>query len=166
MPETETPTPDATEEQQELDLGDAGKKAIDAEREARKTAEKQLREAKKAAADALNRVKEFEDRDKTDAEKTAARIKELETALAEKDSALEAKEREVLRRDIANKTEVPVHLVTGTTQEEMEAAAKAALEWRGTPAKSTGFRSGASAPDGANEKDKAASAVRALRRGK
>lgn len=167
MPDTETPTPEEQpeEQQQEPDLGDAGKKAIEAEREARKAAEKSARELQRTVAALTGKVKEFEDRDKTDAEKRDARIAELEAALTERDSALEAKDREVLRRDIAKDKDVPVHLVTGTTKEEMEAAAKAALEWRGTTAKPTGFRSGASAPNGANKKEQAAAAIRSMRRG-
>lgn len=104
---------------------------------------------------------------KTETEKLADRISELETALAEKDSILVEKEREVQRRDIAKDKGVPVGLVTGSTREEMEASADAALEWRGTPVKKpiTGFQSGASAPTGANEKEKAAAAIRAMRRG-
>ncbi len=48
------------------DLGEAGKKAIAAERAAKKAAEKQLNELQK-------RLAEFEDRDKTEAQKLAER---------------------------------------------------------------------------------------------
>ncbi|WP_280395554.1 hypothetical protein [Nocardia brasiliensis] len=37
-----------------------------------------------------------------------------------------------LRRDVADAKGIPASLVTGTTQEEMEAAADALISWRGT----------------------------------
>jgi hypothetical protein len=57
------------------DLGDAGKAAIKKEREARQAAEK----AQKALE---ARVKEFEDAQKTESERTAERIKQLEADAA------------------------------------------------------------------------------------
>lgn len=163
MPEPE-PTEEPTTEQEHL--GDAGKKALESEREARKSLEKQLRETAKAREALESKVREFEDRDKTETEKAAARIKELEAALAEKDSVLSKKDRDILRRDVARDKGVPVSAVTGDTKEEMEAAADDLLQWRGTqPKKSTGFQSGASAPNSANDKEKAANAIRLMRRG-
>lgn len=160
---TETTQPEPEEQQQELDLGDAGKKAIDAEREARKTAEKQAREAKKATEAALARVKEFEDRDKTETQKAAERIAELEKALADKDTVIASKDREAERAKIAADKGVPANLVTGDTLEEMEASAEAALDWAGTGRKPIGaLRSGASASNSADPKEKAAQAIRSL----
>lgn len=64
--EPETPASDSP-----TDLGDAGKKALAEERKARKAAEK-------SAADAAAKVKEYEDRDKTEMEKSAERSKQAE----------------------------------------------------------------------------------------
>jgi hypothetical protein len=58
------------------DLGDAGKKAIQAERDARRQAEKERN-------DYAARLKEIEDRDKTEAQKAADRAEAAEKALAE-----------------------------------------------------------------------------------
>lgn len=167
MPETENTTettePEGEEVQEPSELGDAGEKALKAEREARRAAEKQTREAKKAATDALARVKEFEDRDKTETQKAADRIAELEKALADKDSVISSKDREVQRANIAATKGVPANLVTGDTLEEMEASAEAALEWRGTERKPIGaLRSGASASNSADPKEKAAQALRSM----
>lgn len=84
-------TPDATP-----DLGDAGKKALAAERSARKAAEK-------AAADALAKVQAFEDANKTEQEKAAARAEAAEKRAAE----AEAK---ALRLEIASELNVPESL--------------------------------------------------------
>lgn len=146
-------------------LGDGGKKALDAEREARKAAER-------AVKDLTAKVKAFEDRDKSEAEKTADRIAELERALAEKDSEIANKSIESLRTKIASRDgkQVPVESLTATTEEELIAQADRLLEWRGTqkqnPLRQTGMRSGAAAPpDASSDKEKAAAALRRLRSG-
>ncbi len=165
MPETDdtTETPDTEPVDQHDDLGDAGKKAIDAEREARKTAEKDAREAKKAVAAALLKVKEYEDRDKSETQKAAERIAELEKALADKDTVIAAKDKAAVRAKVAETKGVPANLVTGDTPEEMEASAEAALEWAGTGRKPIGaLRSGASASNSADPKEKAAAAIRSM----
>ena len=164
MPDdTENPTPETESDET---LGDAGKKALQEERDARKALEKQLRDATKAREAAEGRVREFEDRDKSETEKLTGRIKELEQLYEESQRSLSAKDVDILRRDVARDKGVPVSAVTGTTKEEMEAAADALLEWRGSqPKKPAGFQSGASAPNGASEKDRAAAAIRAMRRG-
>ena len=145
------------------DLGDGGKKALEAEREARKNAERQLCDAKKAAEAAAAQVKEFQDRDKTETQKAADRIAELERLLAEKDSILGKKDQDILRRDVAKDKGVPVSAVTGSTREEMEAAADALIEWRGTERKPVGaLRSGASAATNSDPKERAAQALRAM----
>lgn len=75
VPETqpaEEPKPqDVTTGEPSTDLGDAGKRALAEERKARKAAEK-------AATDAATRIKEFEDRDKSELEKAAERSKSAE----------------------------------------------------------------------------------------
>lgn len=76
---------------------------------------------KAAAAAELAQLKEA---NKTEAEKVAERL-----AAAEKRSVeLEAK---ALRAEVAAEKGVPVALLSGTTQEELEAAADALIEFRG-----------------------------------
>jgi hypothetical protein len=62
-------------------LGDAGKRAIQAERDAREAAEKAL-------TDATAKLKELEDRDKSEAERQADRVAELERKLADADTRM------------------------------------------------------------------------------
>ncbi len=162
MPDDENPTP---EPETDETLGDAGKKALQEEREARKALEKQVRDTSKAREALEGKVREFEDRDKSTTEKLTGRIKELEQLYEESQRSLSAKDVDILRRDVARDKGVPVSAVTGTTKEEMEAAADSLLEWRGSQSKKpAGFQSGASAPNSASEKDKAAAAIRAMRR--
>ncbi len=106
--QTETPPPGE-------ELGDGGKKAIEAEREARKQAERQLRQAKAA-------LKEYEEQ--------AAQIAQLreQAEIAEK-RAIEA-EQERLRQKVASDKGVPVSRLTGVTEEELSAAADELIAWR------------------------------------
>jgi hypothetical protein len=66
-----TTAPVVVETKPEQPLGENGEKALRAEREARKAAEK-------AHADLAARIKEFEDRDKTESERQADRLANLE----------------------------------------------------------------------------------------
>jgi len=75
----------------------------------------------KKAADRLN---EIEEANKTEAEKAAARAEAAEKRASE----LEAK---ALRAEVAASKGVPVVLLTGSTQEELEAAADALIAFRG-----------------------------------
>lgn len=73
---------------------------------------------------AASKLSEIEEANKTEAEKVAERL-----ATAEKRAAdLEVK---ALRSDVALAKGVPVALLTGSTQEELEAAADALIEFRG-----------------------------------
>ncbi|WP_159844900.1 hypothetical protein [Nocardia sp. CY41] len=71
-PATDPKTPDATEDT----LGDAGKKALAAERAAKRALSKERDEL-------AAKVKQFEDRDKSDSEKQADRIASLEKDAAD-----------------------------------------------------------------------------------
>jgi len=73
-------------------LGEAGKKALQREREARKAAER-------AAAEAAAKVKEFEDRDKTEQQRALERAEAAEKAAAEA-------QREALRYRIATRHQI------------------------------------------------------------
>lgn len=98
-------------------LGAPGLAALKSEREAKAAAEKRA-----TAAEA--RVREFEDRDKSEDEKRAERQAELERENAE----LRA---EKTRSEVAAAKGVPASLLTGSTQAELEASADALVAFRG-----------------------------------
>lgn len=96
---------------------DAVKNALEAERKA-------AREAKKAADEALAKVKEYEDRDKSEQQK-----KEEAAAAAEKRAA--ESELKALRFEVAAAKSIPLsqaHRLQGATKEELEADADAFLK--------------------------------------
>lgn len=88
------------------DLGDGGKKAIDAERRARRDAEKRVREYEE-------RLKAFEDRDKSDAEKMAERVAKAEARAAESEAR-------TLRLTIASEAGLPADLLEFLTASDEE----------------------------------------------
>ena len=99
------------------DLGDAGKKALDAERRDKRAAEKR-------AADLEARLKEFEDRDKTESTRAIERAEAAEKAAA-------AAEARALRLEIASEnglTAAQAKRLVGETREELEADAKELLD--------------------------------------
>jgi hypothetical protein len=101
-------------------LGDAGKKAIAAERKAR-------RDAEKALATATAKVAEYEQRDMSEAERQAAETEQLR----QENARLLA---EALRSRVAAAKGVPADLLAGATEDELNAAADRLLEFRGTQA--------------------------------
>lgn len=116
VPEPTTPPvvpviPEAGESTDEP-LGEAGKQALVKERQAAKAAEKR-------AADAEARIKEFEDRDKSDAQKLQ---EERDAAVTERDTL----RTQTLRRDVADEkglTAAQAKRLVGSTREELEADA-------------------------------------------
>jgi cell division septum initiation protein DivIVA len=99
------------------ELGDAGKKALDAERREKRAAEKR-------AADLEARLKEFEDRDKTETTRAVERAEAAEKAAA-------AAESRALRLEIAAEkglTPAQAKRLVGETREELEADASELLE--------------------------------------
>lgn len=98
-------------------LGAPGLAALKSEREAKAAAEKRA-----AAAEA--RIKEFENAQKTEAEKQAEALAEAKAELA---NLLAAK----TRAEVAAAKGVPVELLAGSTQEELEASADALIAFRG-----------------------------------
>lgn len=84
-------------------LGEGGKRALEAEREANKNLKKELH-------DALARIGEFEDAQRTDEEKRQHKIAELEKQLAERDSAFSALERKLLVSEVVAEVGLPVDL--------------------------------------------------------
>lgn len=98
-------------------LGEPGLAALKSEREARKAAEK-------SATDALAKVKEFENRDKSDEQKRSEEADELRRENAELKSAK-------TRAEVAATKGVPANLLSGSTQEELEASADALIAFKG-----------------------------------
>lgn len=101
-------------------------KEIDWKAEARKHEQRSKENAAKAKANegAAQRLAEIEDANKTELEKIAARAEAAEKRAAE----LEAKS---IRSDVATAKGVPASLLTGSTQEELEASADALIAFRG-----------------------------------
>lgn len=101
-------------------LGDAGKRALNAEREARRKAEADL----KTAREELATVKVDQDASKSDMEKVLAKVEGLE-------QRAEKAERKALVSEVASAKGVPAGLLTGSTKEELEAQADQLLEFKG-----------------------------------
>lgn len=157
-------------------LGEAGKSAIQKERDARADLERRLAESEQLKKDLAAQVKAFEDRDKTEQQKLADRVDELQKAIADKDKEISRAERASLRASVAADKGVPVASVSGTTREEMEASADEVLAWRDNsapkrapkpPAPTGGLKSGASSTGdtSSDPKERAAAALRRLRAG-
>lgn len=108
----------------DADLGDAGKKALQREREARKAAEK-------ARTEAEAKVKEFEDRDKSELDKANERAAELEKTAAQAQA-------EALRYRIAAKNEISDEdaeiFLTGTDEDTLTKQAERLVALRGEQA--------------------------------
>ena len=107
----------ATDQAATADLGDAGKKALDAERREKRAAEKR-------AAELEARLKEFEDRDKTESTRAIERAEAAEKAAA-------AAEARALRLEVASEkglTPAQAKRLVGESREELEADASELLE--------------------------------------
>lgn len=101
-------------------LGDAGKRALDAERAQRTAAERQARELKA-------RLDEIE----------AANLSDLEKAQRERDALaqqLQTAQQDAARSRVALEKGIPSELLSGATPEEMTASADRLIAWRGTAA--------------------------------
>ena len=101
-------------------LGEPGLAALKSEREARANAEKRVKEA-------LAKVKAFEDAQKTESEKQAERIAEIERENAALRSAK-------TRADIAASKGLSADLITGpasSSDEDLAAYADALIAWKG-----------------------------------
>lgn len=98
------------------ELGEGGKKALTAEREARKAAEK-------AHADAQARIKELEDSTKSDEDKRNERFQQLEQSDREKDQQIIERDGVIERYRIAAKKGLDLEAaerLRGKTTEEIE----------------------------------------------
>lgn len=105
-------------------LGEGGKRALEAEREANKNLKKELQAA-------LARIGEFEDAQRSDEEKQQHKIKELEeelTALRSNNSTLE---HQILVSEVVTEVGLPVTLagrLKGESKEELLEDAKSLME--------------------------------------
>jgi len=93
--------------------------------EAKKYPDYENLKAKAAKLDELQAASMTQD------EKAAAKIRELETALADSEKHFADQLRAITRKAVAEAKDVPEDTITGDTREEMEASADALLEWRG-----------------------------------
>jgi hypothetical protein len=121
-PDGATPT---GEPQPTDSLGDAGKRALEAERRARREAEQQLKKVRAEAArnaEAAQRLQESEDLGKTELEKLAEQVKHLQ-------AENETSKLRAMRSEVARTTGVPVELLTATTDDDLTAQAEALKEW-------------------------------------
>lgn len=156
-------------------VGDAGKDAIRKEREARRDLEKKLAESEKLHADLTAKVRQFEDRDKSEHQKLADQVADLQKQVADKEAEVTKAQQQSLRSAVAAEKGVPVTGLTGTTEEELHASADELIAWRDAaaaakrppkpPAPTSGLKSGASSTGDhpADPKERAAAALRQLR---
>lgn len=142
---------------------------------ARKAAEAKAAESSQKIADLTKKVKEFEDRDKSEAQRQADMIDELKAQIAQKESDLAAANLASLKAKYAAQESVPMDNIVGATEDEISASAKGLAEWRDanktsrkpTPPTASGLKSGASATGDhpTDAKERAAVALRQFRRG-
>jgi hypothetical protein len=101
------------------------------EQRAKQVTPEELAELRKAAAE----LKTIQDANKSENEKLLERIAAAEKAASETTEKLTASEQRALRSEVALAKGVPAELLTGTTQEELEASATTLLAFKGTPVK-------------------------------
>lgn len=115
--------PEKTEPKAEpakADLGDAGKKALDTERNARREAEKRVKELEPLA----KKAQELEDAQKSELDKATEKVTAAEKRAAEAELA-------AARIEVAAEkglTPAQARRLVGTTKEELEADADASIE--------------------------------------
>lgn len=117
---------DSRDNDRDEELREAGKRALDEERRARRDATKTAK-AEKERADALAaKLAEYERAQMTDQERIAAERDDLRKQLEERDAQLRARELELVRREVAEEKGIPARMarrLAGSTREEIEADA-------------------------------------------
>ena len=101
-------------------LGDGGKKALEAERAANKEANKQIKELQA-------QLEQYEDVNRTEVEKQARKADKLARDLEEAQATIARYERQALVDEVAAKVGIPreaAHRLQGNTREELEDDAK------------------------------------------
>lgn len=118
--EPKTPAEPEDPPEDKPELGDAGKKALDAERKAR-------RDAEQKAKDLENRLQAIEDKDKSEVERLTEQVatlaKERDAAVGKADR-LEVAVLKSLDEDQSRRITSAAKRLTGTTREELEADAE------------------------------------------
>jgi len=136
-------TTDATETAAETAPAENAQAEVDykAEAEKWKSLSRQNEAQAKANAEKAKRFDEFEEAQKTELQKAEDRA----TAAVARAAEIEQR---ALRAEVAAETGVPLNLLHGTTAEELQASAAAALAWRAPKASSVGGAdlTGGSAP--------------------
>lgn len=118
------PAPEATTPQPS---GDPRQQTFDADYVAKLRAESaKYRTEAKANAEAAKRLAEIEDAQKTEAQKAAEQLQ----ALQQENARLQA---EALKAQVAATKGVPADLLSGATEDELNAAADRLLAFRGAP---------------------------------
>jgi len=108
---------------EDVQLGEGGLKALQAERDARKAAEARVKEYE-------DRVREYEDRDKTEQQKAIEQVERLNADLEAARASLAQSELTRARTEVAYAKGVPADLaerLRGETREELEADAEALM---------------------------------------
>ena len=122
---TEDTTVENTGTNQQADenaLGDAGKRALDAERRARKEADKRIAEYEKRLNDAQKRIDSFEDANRDELEKREHKLKKAQEELEKKSRELDALNRKVLTTRIAAEYDLPQDMASrlqGDTEQDL-----------------------------------------------
>ena len=151
-PQVESQEPEATRDGGD-DLGDAGKKALEAERAARRETEKQLKVLQA-------QLEELQDAGKSDAEKLQRKYERAQQEREALQAELEARDRALLVREVADEVGLPARLaarIQGEDRDSMLADAKELMELvvpegprKPTPVPEAG-RVGGSTPDAAQQ---------------
>lgn len=112
----------ATTNGDETALGEAGKRALDAERRARKDADRKLAEYEKRLAEANKRIEGFEDANRDELEKREHKLKKAHEDLEKAQNELRSLNRKVLTTQIAADYGLPADMAVrlqGDTEEEL-----------------------------------------------
>lgn len=111
--ETDNGVDDNTDDEDDEKLGDAGKKALIAERN-------RAKEAEKRAAELAKRIEEFEDSQRTDEEKRARAVEKLNNDNSDLQKNVEKLQRELLIRDVIEEVGLPKSLAPRLQGESKE----------------------------------------------
>lgn len=106
----------------ERDLGDAGKRALDAERRSRKEAERKAAEMDKKLAEALKRIEGYEDANRSEVEKMEHQLKKTREQLEDANKQRDDSNRRLLVYKIATEYGLPADMadrLQGDTEDEL-----------------------------------------------
>lgn len=113
------------------DLHEGGKRALEAERRARRDAARAAKEAKERADALAARLAEIERAQMSDQDRLAAERDDLRKKYEETQAALAARDLELVRREVAEEKGIPARMarrLQGSTREQIEADADVFLK--------------------------------------